>query len=131
MKAVLLVEDDAGIALAFGIRLKSLGYAVQFARDATSAVARASQQHPDVVVLDITLPGSDGFAVADRLRQLEGIAATPIIFITASIRPSFRERAKLLGAAGYLEKPFDASLLAEALDAALSPRQMPTPGLLA
>jgi CheY-like chemotaxis protein len=119
MKTVLLVEDDAGIALAFGIRLKSLGYAVRFARDATTAVAQASQQQPDVVLLDISLPGGDGFAVADRLRRLEGAAATPIIFITASRRPSFRERAKLLGAVGYLEKPFEASLLVEALAAAL------------
>jgi CheY-like chemotaxis protein len=131
MKTVLLVEDDAGIALAFGIRLKSLGYAVRFARDAADALTQASQQQPDAVLLDILLPGSDGFVVADRLRLLEGAAALPLIFITASRRPSFRERAKRLGAVGYLEKPFEASLLAETLEAALSPVHQPKPDLLA
>jgi len=131
MKTVLLVEDVAGIALAFGVRLKSMGYAVRFARDAAGALAQASQQQPDAALLDILLPGSDGFVVADRLRLLEGAAALPLIFITASRRPSFRERAKSLGAVGYLEKPFEASLLAEVLDAALSPGHLHAPDLLA
>jgi len=76
---------------------------------------------PDVVVLDISLPAGDGFMVAERLQNLVGSAATPIIFITASENPALRERAKKLGAVGFLKKPFDATSLADAIEMALSP----------
>jgi CheY-like chemotaxis protein len=121
MKSVLLVEDDAKLALAFGVRLKSMGYTVHIARDAISAVAEVRKTSPDVVLLDISLPGGDGFLVADRLSKLVGSAATPIIFITASKRPDLRERAMKMGAAAFLEKPFEATTLADAIESALSP----------
>jgi len=123
MKSVLLVEDDAKLALAFGVRLKSMGYTVHIARDAISAVAEVRKTSPDVVLLDISLPGGDGFLVADRLSKLVGSAATPIIFITASKRPDLRERAMKMGAAAFLEKPFEATTLADAIESALSPSQ--------
>jgi CheY-like chemotaxis protein len=121
MKTVVLVEDDAKIALAFGVRLKSMGYLVHVARDAVSAVAQVRKNQPDVVLLDISLPGGDGFMVAERLQRLDGSAATPIIFITASKKPGLRERAMALGAVAFLEKPFDATQLADAIEMALSP----------
>lgn len=121
MKTVVLVEDDAKIALAFGVRLKSMGYLVHVARDAISAVATVRKAQPDVVLLDISLPGGDGFMVAERLQRLDGCAATPIIFITASKKPGLRDRAMALGAVGFLEKPFDATQLADAIEMALSP----------
>ena len=62
-----------------------------------------------------------GFLVADRLQNLVGSAATPIIFMTASDNPALRERAKKLGAVGFLKKPFDATSLADAIESALSP----------
>jgi DNA-binding response OmpR family regulator len=121
MKTVVLVEDDKNIALAFGVRLKAMGYAVHVARDAATAVAVVRKVSPDVVLLDISLPGGDGFMVADRLQRLDGTSATPIIFITASKRTDLRERALKMGAVGFLEKPFDATQLADAIESALSP----------
>lgn len=120
MKTVLLIEDDKKVALALGIRLKAMGYAVVTASDAVSAVSQARRSEPDVVLLDINLPGGDGFLVAERLQQLVQTAASPIIFITASKRSELKQKAKELGAVRFLEKPFDATLLADAIETAFT-----------
>jgi CheY-like chemotaxis protein len=121
MKTVLLVEDDAKIAMAFGVRLKSMGYVVVAAADAVAAVSQAKKHKPDVVLLDISLPGGDGFMVAERLHNLPDGATTPIIFITASQRPDLQGRAMKQGAVAFLRKPFHATELADAIDSALAP----------
>jgi len=122
MTTILMVEDDAKIVLAFGVRLKAMGYTVFTASDAVSAIAQVRKCKPDLVLLDISLPGGDGFLVTERMRILQQSRSTPIIFITASKRPDLRERAMRLGAAGFLEKPFDAQQLAHAIETVLSPR---------
>lgn len=121
MKTVLLVDDDNTILLGVGVRLKSMGYTVYTAKDAVSAISAVRKNEPDVVVLDISLPAGDGFVVADRLQNLVGSAATPIIFMTASEDPSLAERAKKLGASAFLKKPFAATALADAIETALTP----------
>ena len=121
MKTVLLVDDDNTVLLGTGVRLKSMGYIVHTAKDAVSALSAVRKNAPDVVVLDISLPAGDGFVVANRLQNLTGSAATPIIFITANENPVLRERARALGAVGFLKKPFDATLLADVIEMALSP----------
>ena len=107
--------------LSVGVRLKGMGYTVYTAKDAVSAVSAVRKNHPDVVVLDISLPAGDGFLVAGRLQQLVNSAATPIIFITASAKPELREKAMKVGAVAFLQKPFDATTLADAIESALSP----------
>jgi DNA-binding response OmpR family regulator len=121
MKTVLLVDDDNSIVFATGVRLKKLGYTVCTAKDAVSAVSAVRKNSPDVVVLDITLPGGDGFLVADRLQNLAGSATTPIIFITASENPTLRERASKLNGSTFLQKPFAFSQLTDAIESVLSP----------
>ena len=121
MKTVLLVEDDKKITLAIGVRLKAMGYKVASAADAVSAIAQARKHEPDVVLLDINLPGGDGFLVAERLQSLMQTSSTPVIFITASKQPGLRNRAMELGAVGFLEKPFDATTLADAIENSLHP----------
>ena len=120
MKNVLLVEDHPGIALALGVRLKSMGYAVTTATDAVSAVSHARKRRPDVLVLDIGLPAGDGFLVSERISRLPDNPPMPVIFITASCMPGLKERALQMGAAGFLQKPFDAGVLADAIEIALS-----------
>jgi CheY-like chemotaxis protein len=120
MKTVLMVEDDPKITLAFSIRLRALGYTVHTAADAVVAVSQVRKHKPDVVVLDISLPGGDGFLVAERISKLDGPSPTPIVFITASQRPDLRDRALGLGAVGFLQKPFDAAELSDAIESALS-----------
>jgi CheY-like chemotaxis protein len=121
MKTVLLVDDDNVFLLAIGVRLKAMGYTVHAAKDAVNAISAVRKNDPDVIVLDISLPAGDGFVVADRLQKLISTAATPIIFVTASVKPGLRDRAMKLGAANFLNKPFDATTLADAIESALSP----------
>jgi CheY-like chemotaxis protein len=98
-----------------------MGYTVCTAKDAVNAISAVRKNSPDVVVLDVSLPAGDGFLVADRLRNLIVSATTPIIFVTASERPELRERAMSLGAVAFLQKPFDATTLADAVESATSP----------
>jgi two-component system, OmpR family, response regulator RpaB len=121
MKTVLLVDDDNTFLLTIGVRLKSMGYTVCTAKDAVNAISAVRKNSPDVVVLDVSLPAGDGFLVAERLRNLIISATTPIIFVTASVKADLRERAMKLGAVEFLQKPFDATTLADAIESALSP----------
>lgn len=113
-KKVLIVEDDEKIALALALRLKSAGYETSTARDAVSGVTSALNLRPDLVLLDISMPAGNGFTVAERMRSASS-TRTPIIFLTASKQPGFRERALELGAAGYFEKPYEADALLTAV----------------
>lgn len=117
---ILLVEDDKKISMAMGIRLKSFGYSVSSAPDAIEAIAQAVKHEPDVILIDINLPGGDGFLVAERLRQLSNTGSIPLIFITASKKSGLRERAAKLGAAGFLEKPFDSNQLLDIIESAVA-----------
>ena len=121
MKSVLLVDDDSVFLLTIGVRLKSMGYTVYAAKDAVNAISAVRKNNPDVVVLDVSIPAGDGFMVAERLQNLISTAATPIIFVTASEQPGLRERAMKVGAVEFLNKPFDATTLADAIESALSP----------
>src|SRR3984885_10354698 len=121
MKTVLLVDDDSVFLLTIGVRLKSMGYTVHAAKDAVNAISAVRKNSPDVIVLDVSLPAGDGFMVAERLQKLISAAATPIIFVTASEKPGLRERAMRVGAVAFLNKPFDATALADAIESALCP----------
>jgi CheY-like chemotaxis protein len=121
MKTVLLIDDDNIFLLTIGVRLKSMGYTVYTAKDAVNAISAVRKNNPDVIVLDVSIPAGDGFVVAERLQNLISTAATPIIFVTASENPGLRERAMKLGAVAFLNKPFHATTLADAIESALSP----------
>ena len=113
-KKILIVEDDQKIALALALRLKSAGYETSTASDALTGVSTAASLRPDLVLLDISMPAGNGFTVAERMRNAF-VSPTPIIFLTASKQPGFRERAQELGAAGYFEKPYEAEALLAAV----------------
>lgn len=119
MSTILVVEDDSKISLAMSLRLKSVGYHVVTAQDVPSALMVARREEPDLALLDISIPGGDGFVVAERLRDKVLAKHVPIVFITASKQKGLREKAKQLGAAAFLEKPFKASQLLEAIDDAM------------
>jgi CheY-like chemotaxis protein len=121
MKSVLLVDDDQTVQLTIGVRLKSMGYTVYTAKDAAMAVSVARNNSPEVIVLDISMPAGDGFMVAERLKNLVNCASVPVIFITSSIKDNYRERALQLGAVSFIQKPFDATQLADAIESATSP----------
>ena len=109
-KKVLIIEDDRKTALALAHRIRSAGYEATLAYDALTGVNTAVKLRPDLVLLDISMPGGNGFSVAERIQNLVP-RLTPIIFLTASRQPGFRKKAGELGAAGYFEKPYDAQEL--------------------
>jgi len=113
MKKVLVVEDDLDIAKALQLRLSVNGYDVHLAHDAATAGMVARKCQPDVALLDISMPGGDGFLVAERLKNICG--DVPLIFLTANSRADLRRRAMAIGARGYFEKPFASDELMDAL----------------
>ena len=123
MKNILVVEDDRRISMALGIRLKAHGYSVASAPDAVHAMNEATRQVPDIVLLDINLPGGNGLMVAERLLDNELTCDVPVIFITASRQPRLRERAAELSAVAFLEKPFSSSDLLDAIEEASNRRE--------
>src|SRR5438270_961110 len=106
MKKILIIKDDANSALALVIRLKAHGFATAIASDAISGLSMAIRQHPDLVLLDIAIPGGDGFALAEKLQTHPETKDPPVIFLTASKDPELRQKVMDLGAAGLLEKPY-------------------------
>ncbi len=114
---VLLVEDEPGLQLAVSDRLVSEGYQVETTGDGNTAVTRATGEPFDIIVLDVMLPGCDGFDVARTLRQ-QGIQ-TPILMLTARGEVVDRVVGLTLGADDYLTKPFEMIELLARLEALL------------
>ena len=102
-KRLLVVEDDAIQIQVLATRLKTDGYEVAIARDAVQSISLARKEKPDLVLLDIGLPGGDGYIVLQRLKALPH--ALPVVAMSA--RPAETERDKMLqsGADDYFEKP--------------------------
>jgi DNA-binding response OmpR family regulator len=120
-KRILVVDDDSKIVLVLQIRLRSAGYEVLSAPDGVSGLILAKDYKPDLVILDIMMPRGGGFSMAYRLR--EEAPEVPFIFITASKEKGLKEMADSLGAAGYLEKPYEKDDLLEAVAKVLAAGQ--------
>jgi two-component system alkaline phosphatase synthesis response regulator PhoP len=114
---LLLVEDEPGLQLTLSDRLSAEGYSVETAGDGDTAIRRAGGEPFDIIVLDVMLPGRDGFEVARTLRQ-QGVA-TPILMLTARTLVVDRVVGLKLGADDYLTKPFDTMELLARLEALL------------
>jgi DNA-binding response OmpR family regulator len=101
---VLVVEDEARIRSFLEKGLRAAGYAVEAASDADEALARVSAAPPDLAILDVMLPGRDGFALLSALRA--SAPGLPVIMLTARADVSDRVRGLDLGAVDYVVKPF-------------------------
>jgi DNA-binding response OmpR family regulator len=104
---ILIVDDDRDLLRGLTVRLKANGYEVGFAVDSISAMSAARENRPDVLILDIGLPGGDGFTVLDRFRSVTSLSAVPVIILTATDPAINRERALSAGVAAFLQKPAD------------------------
>ena len=106
-KTILHVEDDPSLQKLVRAALERLGtYAVHTAADGFQAIERARAAAPDLVLLDLDLPGMDGVATLAALRALEGLKDVPALFLTATGDPAVRERLVQAGASAVLGKPF-------------------------
>jgi two-component system, OmpR family, phosphate regulon response regulator PhoB len=120
MTKVLVIDDEPPIRLLCRVNLEAEGMAVVEAPDGPTGLEQAREEQPDVVLLDVMMPGLDGWRVAEQLLEDERTNRIPIIFLTA--RAEFRDRAKGLDIGGidYVTKPFNplelASLVRGVLD---------------
>lgn len=105
-RRVLIVDDEPNIVLSLEFLLRQQGYEVSVARDGEEALAAASRLRPDLVVLDVMLPGLDGFEVCRRLRERPEVAGLKILLLTARGRDVDRVRGLEEGADAYVSKPF-------------------------
>ena len=109
-KTVLIVEDDQDQTMLLASLLKRDGYDVISAPDAVFAITTARNERPDLILLDIQLPGGDGFLVLQRLQAIAELTTTPVIVMTAF--DQYVEGAALkAGAVAFLKKPIDKNLL--------------------
>jgi two-component system, cell cycle response regulator DivK len=118
-KKILVIDDDADIRQLIKQRLEQSGYEVAFAADATTALTLARRAEPDLVLLDLTLPGGDGFMVLERMKHLATLAHVPVVAVSARAREPNEARARELGAVAYVQKPFSADELMIAVESAL------------
>jgi DNA-binding response OmpR family regulator len=114
---VLIVDDNADTANSLATILRMSGHDVHMASDGYNAVQMAMRVRPNLVLLDIGLPGLDGFAVATRLRQEASLAGLKIIAITGSGTHDDHRRAMDAGIDQYLLKPVDPVFLMSLLGA--------------
>jgi DNA-binding response OmpR family regulator len=118
-KKILIIDDDRDLLEGLKVRLKSYGFDVFFAMDSTSSVGIALKLKPDLIILDVSLPGGDGYQTMTRLRSLMPLAHIPIIIITAAESSIHQGRALKAGAEAFFQKPIDNRQLFVAIKKAL------------
>lgn len=113
MTKVLVVDDEPNILLSLEFLMEQAGFTVSTAEDGESALEQISQIEPDLVLLDISLPGISGFDVLEQLRKDSRFTRLPVIMLTAHGREVEREKGMALGADDYITKPFSTQALVQ------------------
>lgn len=112
---VLLIEDEVNIAEAIRFLLNRDGWAVDTHADGASAMARIREVRPDILVLDVMLPGRSGYEILEDLRGDAGLADLPVLVLTARGQDRERTLAEARGASLFMTKPFANSEILENL----------------
>ncbi len=120
---VLLVDDEDSLRKVLKDLLEREGYEVSEARDGVQALDQVDRVGPDIVVLDLNLPGLDGYGVLSHLRSRPATAGLPVIVLTAKGDEDNEVRVFALGADDFLQKPFRARALSARLEAVLGRRR--------
>jgi DNA-binding response OmpR family regulator len=120
---ILVIDDDPGIIQILEANLNHANFQVISAANGTQALAKASEERPDLILLDVALPDVDGLEVCRRLKQSPETGHIPIIIVSAKVKSKDRIAGKAAGAEDYITKPF-APLDAVALVAARVGRGM-------
>jgi len=116
---LLLVEDFEDTRLFMRLELEELGFIVFEAENGQVAVDTAAREHPDVILMDLTLPLMDGFTATKLIRQNDELKNVPIIAVTAHQEDDFRSDAKASGFDAYVTKPIDIPWLKELISGLL------------
>jgi two-component system, OmpR family, phosphate regulon response regulator PhoB len=116
MPRVLVIDDEAPIRLLCRVNLEAAGIEVSEAEDGKSGLEAARAELPDVILLDVMMPGMDGWQVFDQLLQDESTAKIPIVFLTARAELRDQARGLELGGVDYVTKPFNPLNLAPLIE---------------
>ncbi|SRR6266851_6235299 len=128
MTKVLIAEDNAVNRELLRELLEARGYSVAEACDGKEALQMIEQSHPDILLLDISMPVLDGFAVIRKIRENPGLVTLPVLAVTAYAMQGDRESVLSSGFDGYLSKPVNARALADELERLLrKPEDRNTP----
>ncbi len=119
---ILLVDDEQKLLDLVSFRLRHLGYHVVTAGCGEDALQAAQAEHPDLIMLDIAMPGMDGISVCSRLKESPLFATTPILMLTARSDGDDVNRAIAAGADDYVIKPYDPATLEAKLRRYIGPR---------
>ncbi len=107
MSKILIIDDDKSIIELVKVNLEMQGHSIFIANDALTGIAIAQQEEPDLIILDLMMPGVDGFTTCQRIRQQENTKNIPILMLTALSRTDDKVSGFNAGADDYLTKPFE------------------------
>lgn len=122
-KTILIVEDNEDNLMVYRTILEHVGYAVIEARDGEEGIARAREEHPDLILMDISIPRIDGWEATRRLKENEETRDIPIIALTAHALEEDREKALRVGCDGYLAKPVEPRRVVEEVKRYVGPAE--------
>jgi CheY-like chemotaxis protein len=122
MSRVLVVDDEPDVLLLCRLNLQQRGHELLEAADGSTALEIARELHPDVIVLDLMLPGISGYDVLEALQRDAETTDIPVLVLTAKSLRADRERSHGLGASAFLTKPFLPHELCEMVDSLVAPR---------
>ena len=117
---ILVVEDDLPTVELLKVTLELEGYDVSIAYDGIEALRGVEKEHPDLIILDVMLPGIDGYEVCQLLKHNIKFMSIPIIMATAKVRKEDRAMGLEKGADDYITKPFEPAQLVERIKGFLS-----------
>lgn len=118
LNRILLVEDEPDIQAIAGLALRTVGgFEVEICGDGPAAIERFASFSPDLVLLDVMMPGMTGPSVLKEIRRLSGGPEVPVVFMTAKVQAGEVTQLRALGAAGIIPKPFDPMTLADQIRA--------------
>lgn len=125
MARILIVEDNEANMMLATLLLEKAGHSVLQAGDAPSALAMARGMAPDLILMDVQLPGMDGLTATGQLKQDAATAAIPVIALTALAMKGDEERIRAAGCDAYLAKPYRYQALYDAIDRLLGVARKP------
>ena len=117
---ILFVDDEEDIREVVKLRLETNGYVVDTAGSGEEAIRKVASNRPDMMILDVMMPGMDGLAVLKKIRKDETDIHLPIVILTAKRKKMIGDLFELENIQGFIEKPFESAMLLDIIKKALS-----------
>ena len=128
VKKILIIEDDPATSRLVEYSLKHEGYQVLTAANGLDGIRKALNESPDLIILDVMLPGLDGFEICHRLRSEPDTAKLPILMFSAKAQEMDKNTGLLVGADDYLTKPASPASIISHVEALLAKKKQATTG---